>query len=190
MNFLRMHRRSCSVLLGCGVLLFFMAATEVLAKKKKGEDLPDYLCRTTVEYDWKRQIAPTDKDEKRKGKPPVQPMDETHTVAFRTLESKAKSDKEAKELLETQLVVVKEKAAEHCRLNHENLSACVAAKYDSLQTVLSRLDFNARSALQVSVQRDCEMQLGRCEAVKNQEPKCFIPGPPSEEEAEKAAGKK
>ncbi len=166
-----------ALLLSQGGLLF-------ADQKGKGEEELVTDCRVDVEYKWKRK-ATSEGDDKVKA---VEPG-ESHSVLFVTLEAKAPTEKEAKELLDLRVIDARQRAMKECKQKHESISFCVSSKYDTLQTVLSRLDFAARSTLQESVRQECEQQSGVCESISIEEPECFIPGPPLEEEKKGGAGK-
>ena len=94
------------------------------------------------------------------------------TVAYSTVEAKGEDEAKAKIAVQKVSVRLLEKAREECRMRHENVAACIAAKYDATATTMQTLSFSARKSLEDAVRSDCEAQRGICKKVETSDPVC------------------
>ena len=93
-------------------------------------------------------------------------------VFFSTIEDKGDTEDLAKEKLQRKIPQEKERALKFCSSNYENLAGCLASKYASMDSVISTLDFKARTELQKAIAGDCKAQSGRCLDATASEAKC------------------
>lgn len=88
------------------------------------------------------------------------------------IEKKATSVEHAQQIMGPEISEAKQKALHLCRKQHENLSGCIAGKFAAMDSVMRRLDFSARKALEEAISKDCAAQQGECGEVQATEVAC------------------
>jgi len=106
--------------------------------------LADFACRATVSYQWKKEGG------------------EPQSVFYSEAAGSAATEEEGKRLVMELLRKENFKAREACAKRHENLSGCIAAKFEAEASLLSRLGFSARKALEEAIGADCRAAQGTC----------------------------
>lgn len=134
-------------------------------------------CRAEVKFSWKKVGEET-----------------ANEVIWGIAEAQDKTEEDAKAALGEQIIRSKLKAGQICRKNHENLSGCVATKYSTMASVMQRLGFAARKALEKAIAADCAAQQGTCKGTSTSEPICTTekvePEEGEEDEEDEGKGKK
>ena len=120
------------------------------------------VCRSEVAYSWTKD-----------------PKDE-RVVFFAVVEQRAPSVEDAKRKLAEEVARVKGDAYQRCREAHQNLSGCIAGRFNAHTGVMSSMTFAARKALEEAITTDCKGEQGTCGAVTASEPQCKEPPPPPE----------
>lgn len=151
-NFPRLSLIACRSICAFAAIFLFSSHLDALET--------EFVCRGEIEYSWMRMNKEgevTDKEMK---------------VFWASREMKAKTEELAKSKLEDLMLREKGNARQACKNEHENLSGCIAGKYQAMKTIMKLLDFSSRKAIEESVQKDCEAQLGLCKEVSSSEVAC------------------
>jgi hypothetical protein len=137
---------------GLGMYFTFLAAFIVIADSTASAE---FLCRQSVTYQWSKakEDKPTD-------------------VHWITVESRGKTEDDAKSSLDEPITREQKRAKEDCQKEHENLAGCVAAKYSSLAPTLERLGFSQRKGVEEAIQNDCQLHQGICKLISLGEIHC------------------
>lgn len=143
-----------------GVFLTFAPALVIAA---------EHECRTDMEYIWMKlsDTGELSKDEVK--------------VFWTVKKSMAETEELAKKRLHEMVQAEKTLAREACRKQHENLSGCIASKFQAMKAVLRQLDFTSRKTLEESVEKDCKAQSGVCKEVVVGDVKCLDMTPTDED---------
>ncbi len=120
----------------------------------------EYLCKGEVGYSWLRM--------NKEG----EVSDKEMEVFWAAREVKGEDEKGTKSKLEEVLLREKGFARQACKKEHENLSGCIAGKFQAMKAIMKLLDFSSRKAIEDSVKQDCQAQLGICKMVTASEILC------------------
>ncbi|NMC62475.1 MAG: hypothetical protein GYA55_04835 [SAR324 cluster bacterium] len=146
----------------------------------------EFKCSSEISYKWTSSFKAQEGKESANtdsGNSSEQNKNE-EMVYYQSVLAQGENADLAKENLGKQIPPMKEKAAQQCKLSHENKAACIATKFDSMDAVLNKLDFKARSELQRVIMHDCDLQTGKCLEVVASEPDCKEIGKADEKKTE------
>ncbi|MCO6429471.1 MAG: hypothetical protein J5J00_01325 [Deltaproteobacteria bacterium] len=156
----------------------------------------DFICRTEVAYRWKRsESAPAkpESDETPAASPSSSEGEASpQEVFWRAVETSGAEEEAVRAKLTEAANQEKLPALEACRREHQNLSGCIASKYQGLAGSFTSLGFSARKALEEAVIQDCTKQQGECLEAVAKEIKCVEKkeeAPPPDDKAAKDGGK-
>lgn len=154
-----------------------------------------FECMATVDYEWeptnhgKENDKGKDKKKNDSKKDTEGETEASYKVQYSRRVAQASSEEEAKKLLSRMLDKDIFEARLSCARNHENLSGCVAGKFQSMASVLAQLSFSAKKELEGVIQDDCRMQSGRCLMTQASEIACKDVTPKVEVAEEEEEGK-
>mgnify|MGYP001321807548 CR=1 FL=1 len=157
-------------IVGVSFIIFFTFIAEAIA---------DVRCESSISYKWKKAQEEIELE-----------------VPFRSLESRGVDEPSARAKLKEDLEREQRKARESCGSEHENMTGCVASKYQSLGATLRQMNFSQRKSIEDAIAADCSAKQGRCGQVVSSEVKCeaivTVAGTPATEEKgkEEKKGKK
>lgn len=161
--------------------------------------LAEFICKGEVQYKWR--AATSDNLSTKSNTAPLaqatpQPSSsEEQGVFWAVVERKGATEEEAKRSVVDASIPQRSAADKACRLQHENLTSCVANKFTSLSSTLNSLTFSARRSLEEAVTSDCNKQQGTCLPSVVSDPICIEKKteeapPEGGDKAEKDKGKK
>jgi len=145
----------------------------------------EFTCRGEVSYKWKTLTSKlaADKDSPAK-------ESEERVVAVGSIERRAPDETAAKGALVAPLERERSRALDLCRVEHENLSGCIANRFGASVGVLNTLGFSAKKALEEAITGDCRVAQGACTEVLVSEITCKESATPVPEETKGSESKK
>lgn len=138
----------------------------------------EFLCRGEVTYKWIKNPPPAEKTIPVVGAtssppPEITPVEIPPLNVFWTsIEQKGATEDDGKAQVTKLSLQERASAEKTCVSQHENLSGCIASKFDSLSSTLATLSFSARKAMEEAISKDCSGQLGKCQGSALSEIKC------------------
>lgn len=117
--------------------------------------LADFLCKGEVSYKWMATGA-----------------EEGQSELFQAVQAESVEEEQAKAKLQERAVRVKTQALEECRREHENVSGCIASRYQQMTSVSRHLTFSGRKELEKAIAEDCKLKQGKCKEASLSEPVC------------------
>jgi len=104
----------------------------------------------------------------------VKKGDKDQSVIVKFQEARGAEEAAVKEALTQQLAIAKQEALTLCQARHENMSSCVASKFEKTGGLMQQLQFAARVKLQDAIEADCKAQHGTCIEGKASEVTCSV----------------
>ncbi|MCB9029561.1 MAG: hypothetical protein H6619_00785 [Deltaproteobacteria bacterium] len=128
--------------------------------------LADFQCDSAVNYVWKNKGG-------------------KHESFWKTVTATAADEAGTKAALDDAVSFEKGLAIAKCRKDHENLSGCIAQRYQSIGSTYESMGFKARKTLDEAIINDCQKKQGYCLEPKASNPICKDLSPaPAETEGE------
>jgi len=139
-------------------------------------------CKADVHYSWKKKTEGQNKtaagSEEQEGR----------RLLFSTIEVEEETEEAGQLKIQSLLSKEAYRAREECLRRHENLSGCIAGKFQALSVTMQQLDFEARREIQKSIRQDCNNQQGECLKAFWDEISCVAVGDQEAEEGEEEKG--
>lgn len=135
----------------------------------------EFVCQSEVNYKWKSETAEAE-----------------YEIFWTSLERNGADEKGSLSSLANAIAREKQKARKDCKKEHENLTGCIASKFDSMLSVFPKLSFSARKSLEEAITSDCTAQQGKCTEVTSTKAECVNLNPEeenAEEDDKKGKGK-
>lgn len=155
--------------------------------------IAESLCSADVSYAWSRfseDAAIEQVDSKTPKTPKTSPGEELIRVHFTSIERRARDEKTARNLLQSDIQRQKARAMQRCKRAHESFGECVSTKLSTKSTVLNSLSFTARSQLEEALIQECQVSRGICGSVTASEPACVTTGNDEANDSQEAAESK
>lgn len=136
----------------------------------------EFRCRVELSYQWKRADAGEGGG--------------AEDVLVKAIEARAVGESQARAALNDAQLKANREVLEACRIEHENVSSCLARKLEASQPVMQQLSFSSRQKLEEAIESDCKAVMGRCLGIKASEVVCSQPPQPTPAAAEGSDKKK
>lgn len=124
----------------------------------------EYICISEVSYSWKT-IS------KQGNRPPTPP--EPKTVLFSKAYASDSTEEGSRSKLGHFVIKYKQAALADCKQKHEDTSLCTASRLKLISHAYNISDFQTRSSLRDTVEKDCARQAGECLAITSSEASCI-----------------
>ena len=132
----------------------------------------DFNCGSEISFKWKKEGS-----------------EDAVEVPWGKVNAQGPDEAQAKTKLGESVLKQRQRAAEYCHRQHENLTGCVSVKYAANTSTLKSLDFSARKALEEAINSDCKSSQGVCAETTASEPTCAEVIVATDKKADEAAGK-
>jgi hypothetical protein len=169
--------KKINALIGLIILLVLSAPEDLLG---------EFICTAEISYKWARNEKKSVEAKVTPSPTPQaeNPADSSLSVFWTNIEKSAATEEEAKKFVNKVSLQEKASAEKDCVSQHENLSGCIASKFESLSATMSRLSFSARKSMEEAIHQDCSSQQGKCLGAAISEIKCSEKVDPKAAEAE------
>src|SRR5690606_34721449 len=129
MKMLKAGSLTSKTLICLGVFLFSLAAV--------GDVTAQVRCRATVSYQWKPSAG--------------EETSELKEVFYTSVERMGADEARVKGEVEQLTLLERTRAKERCEVEHQNVAGCISRKHTSMSSVIERLSFTARKALEEAI---------------------------------------
>lgn len=164
--FMKRKNSAFRMVFAAGLSLWFMLSTVFSGASLASAEV---RCESDVSYVWRKPPVATTKEV---SKMAMVQEPEPQKYLFSKPSVVSSSEAEARAKLQDLVLREKAEAQSACQKEHENVSHCIGTKLESMSSVLDRVSFKAREQLQLSIQADCELKRGICQATESSEVTC------------------